>query len=256
MLDRLRRPFFIIALIAAALVLLVELGSPLLSKGSTSASARLQMANKVAPDAQVSQADLPKGDQPPGKAIAYMALVDGQWLLALILSGLPILVPERVQGKIQGVVFLIVGILIVLGSILLALIALALLLIMVALFLAAPFGTIAYICKWGFFDESGAAAMLSLIMLLKLCTVIMLVLSQQGFLKVKSLVLLTLTSLLCNIIIAFLHGLVPGVLVSITDMLGAIVMAILALIWGIVAVIDGIVSVVFVLKGAVTSAVD
>lgn len=252
MIDHLRTPFFIIALIAAALVLLVEVGSPLLSGGPSSASARVQMINKVAPDAEVKQEDLPKGDQPPGKAIAYMALVDGQWLFALCLLVLPIIVPqrfqpERFQGKVQGVAFLIVGILVVLGSILLALIALALLLIMVALFLAAPFGTVAYICKWGFFDESGAATMLSLIMLLKLCTVVMLVLAHQGFLKGKSLVLLTLTSLLCNIIIAFLHGLVPGVLVSITDTLGAIVMAIIAIIWGIVSVIYGIVSIVRVI---------
>src|SRR5262249_51239142 len=162
-----------------------------------------------------------------------------------ILQALQLLKIERLQGKVQGLMILIVGILIVLGSILLALVALGLLLIMVALFLAAPFGTVAYICKWGFFDGSGAAALLSLIMLLKLCAVVMLVLGHQGFLKVKSLVLLMLTSLLCNIIIAFLHGLVPSVLVSITDMLGAIVLAIIAIIWGIVSVIYGIISVVW-----------
>jgi hypothetical protein len=252
MVGNLRTPFFIIALIAAALVVLVELGSPFLIKGvKATQDTQLRLIGKSAPDSGVTAADLPKGDQPPGKAIAYMALVDGQLLFALILQALQVAKIQRLQGKVQGLIILIVGILIVLGSILLALLALGFLLIMVALFLAAPFGTVAYICKWGFFDESGAAALLSLIMLLKLCTVVMLVLAHQRFLQVKSLVLLMLTSLVCNIIIAFLHGLVPSVLVSITDMLGAIVLAILAIVWGIVMVIDGIVSVVWAIKGAV-----
>jgi hypothetical protein len=242
--GNLRTPFFLIALIAAALVLLVELGSPFLVKGERATTAKqLELIKTSTGEADLKAADLPKGDQPPGKAIAYMALVDAQLLFALILQALPLLKIERLQGKVQGLIVLIFYILLVLGSILLAFLALGLLLIMVALFLAAPFGTMAYICKWGFFDESGAATLLSLIMLLKLCTAVMLVLAQQGFLKVKSLVLLILTALLCNIIIAFLHGLVPSILVSITDTVGAIVLAVIAVIWGIAGVIDGIISV-------------
>jgi hypothetical protein len=48
----------------------------------------------------------------------------------------------------------------------------------------------------------------------------------------------------CNILIAFLHGLVPGILVSITDALGALVIAIIAIIWGLILAICGLISVI------------
>jgi len=45
--------------------------------------------------------------------------------------------------------------------------------------------------------------------------------------------LFILTSLLATLIIGYLHGLVPLFLVSITDAIAAIVVAILALLWAI-----------------------
>ena len=53
-----------------------------------------------------------------------------------------------------------------------------------------------------------------------------------------------LTSLLANVIVSFLHGLVPSVLVSITDAIAAIIVAILALIWAIVLLVFSVVSIV------------
>jgi hypothetical protein len=56
--------------------------------------------------------------------------------------------------------------------------------------------------------------------------------------------LLVLTSLVCNLLIAFLHGLVPIVLVSIFDNIGALIVAIIAIIWGIILLILSIPSIV------------
>ena len=47
-------------------------------------------------------------------------------------------------------------------------------------------------------------------------------------------------SLLGNVIITFLHGFPPGFLVSITDVIGAIIVAILAVIWAIFLLIGAI----------------
>ena len=60
--------------------------------------------------------------------------------------------------------------------------------------------------------------------------------------------LLVLTSLLCNIIISFLHGLVPGFLVSITDGVGAIIVAILAIIWLLFLGIGAIIAIIKALQ--------
>jgi hypothetical protein len=56
--------------------------------------------------------------------------------------------------------------------------------------------------------------------------------------------LMVLTSFLAILIISFLHGLVPIILVSITDMIAAIIIGIIAVIWAIVLLIGGIVGLV------------
>ena len=151
-------------------------------------------------------------------------------VLALVLN-------PNVQAKLQGIVTLILSFFLALGSLVLILVAFVKLLIMVALFFAAPFGTIAYLAIWGDFPKSAAAVILSLILLLKLGAAICLPLAQQRFLKLKSLILLIATSFLATIVVSFLHGIVPGPLVSITDALAAIIVGILALIWAVVILI-------------------
>jgi hypothetical protein len=244
MIGRLRRIPFVIALVCAVLVVLVELGSGLFLKGEPGTAADIIKVYPEAADEFDEGVELGEEEAPPGLAIAYMALVDGQWVFVLGLVGLALLIPERFHGRVQGLVTLIFAILLLLGGILLAIVSFVLLLLMVALFLAAPFGTIAYLAKWGFFNTGGAAGTLSTIMLLKLAAVVLLVIAHQRFLQNKGLVLLTLTSLLCNIIIAFLHGLVPIILVSITDALGALVIAIIGIIWALVLAICGLISVI------------
>jgi hypothetical protein len=214
MLERLRRPFFLIAVVLIVLIVLVEAGSSLF------------------PD-------------PPGLAIAYLALIDGLLLLRITIMAFALLVSDRAVSKVQGLVTIIVAILVVLVGIIMALVALALLLFMVTLILATPFGTIAYFAKFADFDRAGAAVLLSLLLTFKLLFVLFLVLAHQRFLQNKGLVLLIVTSIVANLVVAFLHGLVPRFMVSITDALAAIVLAVIAIVW---AVIIGILSIPAVIR--------
>src|SRR5205809_670405 len=99
---------------------------------------------------------------------------------------------------------LVVIVLVVLVAFVMLLVAFVELLVMVTLFLAVPFGTIAYLVLWGFFPVGDAAALLGLLLFLKLVFAALLILAQPRFLQNKGLVLLLVTTLLCNVILAFL----------------------------------------------------
>jgi VanZ family protein len=105
-------------------------------------------------------------------------------------------------------------------------------------------GPIAYLAIYGHLSAVTRPSPLSLITALKLGFVACLVLAHQRFLQNKGLVLIVLTSLLANLIISFLHNFVPIPLVSITDAIGAIVVAILAVIWAIILFIFAIISII------------
>lgn len=225
MLDELRKPFLVIALVLIFLVVLIEAGSSLLL------------------DMGTPGADL-LGAKTPGYGITYLAFLDFFVFYITLLIGLAMIIPERLQGRVQGCVTAIVSFLGCLGTIVAIIICLIMLIIMVTLLLAPIFGTIAYLAIYGHFDRSGAAVTLSLIMGLKLGFVVCLVLAHQRFLQNKSLVLIVLTSLLANLIIGFLHNFLPLPLVSITDAIGALVVAILAVIWAIVLLVFAIISII------------
>ncbi len=219
-----RKPFLFVAIFAALLVVLLETGS----------------AAKIGLHSHASvQFDGPQ----PGKGIPYLALLDGLVLYTALLLGASVVVPDRIQGRVQGIVSLIVGLLTLLTAILLALGALELLALMLSLLVAAPFGTIVYLAMFGDFDTKSAAIVLSLIMTCKLAFAGCLVFAHQRFLQNKGLVVIIVFSLLTNVLIAFLHGMVPGFLVSITDTVGALVLAVIAAIWGLVFLLGSISSV-------------
>jgi hypothetical protein len=227
--DELRKPFFIAALALFLCVILVEVGSAMWLDFGTKETAKL---------ASALNADT------PGYGILYLSFLDSLVFYVVLLIGLALLIPERIQGRIQGCVTLVVTFFGCLGIIVAIFTALLVLIIMVSLLLAPIFGTIAYLAIYGDFDRSGAAVTLSLIMALKFAAAICLVLAQQRFLQNKGLVLLILTSFLGNLIISFLHNFVPIILVSITDAAGGIVVAILAVIWAIFFMIFAIISIV------------
>jgi hypothetical protein len=85
-------------------------------------------------------------------------------------------------------------------------------------------------------------------MSLKLAFAVVLLLAHQRFLQNKGLVLIILTSLLANVILSFLHGIVPRLLVSITDAIGAIVVGILAAVWALIFLIGSIPAIVKALR--------
>jgi hypothetical protein len=185
----------------------------------------------------------------PGVGISGTAMLDVLLVLTMVLMLLVELgVPARVMGRVQGVATVIVSFLTILASFIMLIATIVLLLLMIGLLVATPFGTIVYLAVWGDFSRGGAAATLGLVMVLKLVGAFCLVLYTLQVLKSKSLVLLFACSILLTLVLSFLHGLVPIILVSITDAVGAIVALIVALIWGIYYLISGIISVVKILR--------
>lgn len=254
--DQLRLPLFIVAVVALALAVLVELGAPEILRrlppppGSPAESLRQQLAPEVAErldEADPNELDaLSRREKPPGLAIRALALIDGLALFTVLLIGAALVIPGRIQGQAQGVATLIFALLILVASIIAIFAALSLALLMIALLLAVPFGTITYMVLYGSFNRGAAQVALGLIFALKLGFVVALVLAQQRFLRNRGLVLITLTSLLATVVVSWLHGLPPGFLVSITDAVAAIIVAVLAAIWAIVLLIGAIVA---LLKG-------
>ncbi|MFG1649691.1 hypothetical protein ACGFIE_07165 [Micromonospora sp. NPDC049275] len=235
----LRKPFLLLALVAVTLVVLIEVGSSLLTGGGDATGALL--ANAADLGVEVDGGGI---SEPSGRGTSYLALIDVVALWTTGLFCLSLVVPERVQGRIQGVATLIFSILLILGSLVLLIIAFVELTIMVSLFLAVPFGTLAYLALWGFFPVGEASLLLGLALLLKLVWVVLLLLAQPRFLQNKGLVLLALTTLLCTVVLEFLHRLVPVIVVSILDDVGALVFAIVAIIWGLVLLIGSIPAIV------------
>jgi hypothetical protein len=222
MTENLRLPFFIAALVCLALAVLVELGSlGFVSSGHGHA---------------------------PGLAIAYLALVDAIVLFTFLLMALSLLVGQNLSGRIQGLASLIFAIVVIIGGIVAIFVAVYLLLLMVGLLLAVPFGTIAYLILFGNFDRGTASALLGLIMLLKVVFAICLPLAQQRFLKMTGLLALVLVSLVATVLVAFLQGLPPGVLVSVTDAVAAIVVGIVGVVLAVVTLVFAIVAVVRALR--------
>lgn len=229
MIDTLRKPFFIVALILMALAVMAEMGSGFYDFTAGNGASAYDIAT-------------------PGWGIPYLAVLDGLVLFTILLIGAPLLITDRVHGRIQGIITLIVGFLAFLGSIVMIFTALGLLILMVSLLMAIPFGTAVYMAKYASFAKGPAAVTLSLIMGLKIAFAVFLVLAHQRFLENKGLVLIILTSLLATIILSFLHGFPPRFLVSITDDIGAFIIAILAAIWALFYLIGAIPAVIKALR--------
>jgi len=238
--GELRKPFFFIALVAIGLVLLVDLGAALLIGGQDATASLLTVAQERGIDVGAAGGV----QQPPGRGIPYLALIDVIAFYTAALMGASLLVPEKIQGRVQGVVTLIGSIILIIVSLILLVIAFVEMMIMASLFVAAPFGLMAYLVLWGFFPRGEAAAILALLMFLKLVFAGFLILAQPRFLQNKGLVALVVTSLVATIVVAFLHGLVPIILVSILDDLAAVIIAIIAIIWAIVLLVGSIPAVV------------
>lgn len=254
--DTLRKPFFIAALALLVLALLVELGAVEFLRAPVGNTTSLTALVAGDPDLREALNDLDPNEiqnilsqpKPPGLAIRDLALVDVLLVFTVGLIGASLLISQRLQARVQGCATLIVSLIVLILSIVAIIAALVLLLLMVSLFLAAPFGTLAYLAIYGFFNRAGANVVLGLTLSLKIAAVVCLVLAQQRFLQNRGLVLLILTSLLAALIVGFLHGLVPVILVSITDAIAAIIVSILALIWALFMLIGSLIAVIRALR--------
>ena len=143
--NELRKPFLLVAIVLIALVVLVELGSSLILGGAPAGDALEGQALEL--EVEVDGAS--NVEEPPGRAITYMAMVDGILLYTVLLIGLSLIIPEKVQARAQGVTTLIGSIILIIVGIILLIIAFIELLVMVSLLFAVPFGTIAYLALWG-----------------------------------------------------------------------------------------------------------
>ncbi|MEN8206789.1 MAG: hypothetical protein ABFS24_12370 [Pseudomonadota bacterium] len=218
-----RKPFFIVALVLMVLVVLLETGASFFLDADAVGAV--------------------------GLGIPYLALLDGLLLFGVGLIGLGLILPDRLQGRVQGILTLVVSFLMLLLSLVMIYVALALLMLMVSLLMAVPFGTAVYFAKYADFNTGTAAITLSTIMGLKLGFAVFLLLAHERFLEMKSLVFMLLTSLLASVIVSFLHGFAPaGFLVSITDDIAAIIIAILAVIWALYLLISSIPAVIKALR--------
>ena len=227
--DSLRKPLFLAALVFILLAVLVEVSSVGFLGPAAAAASEFEAL------------------QSPGLGIGYLALVDGILLFSIGLMALGLVIPARIQGRLQGIVNFIFFLLL-LAAIGLIFLASLLLTMMVTLLLAVPFGTIAYMAAFADFNVGAARATLGTIMTLKLAFAVCLVLSNPRFLEVKGLMLLVMLSLLANVIVSFLHGLGPSFIVSILDAVAAIVVGIIGAIWALVSLVGSIPAIIKLIR--------
>ncbi|MFG3698078.1 hypothetical protein ACGF5C_09185 [Micromonospora sp. NPDC047620] len=238
--GELRKPFLLLAMLAVGLALGVEIGAGLLVGGGDAGAALRDSAGALG----VEVAGVSGVSEPSGRGIGYLALLDAVAVWTTGLFCLSLVLPDRVQGRVQGVATLVFSIVLIVVAFVALLVAFVELTVMVSLFLAPPFGTLAYLALWGFFPVGDASVLLGLVLLLKLAWAGLLVAAQPRFLQNKGLVLLALTTLLCTVVLEFLHRLVPVILVSVVDDLGALVFAVVALVWALVLLIGSIPAIV------------
>ncbi len=211
MLERTRFGLFVLGLVCTGCALLVELGSrPILARGLG------------APD-----------DRNPGLGILYVGVFD-----LLLGYTLFLLASEFVPGwrallaRVQAVATFLLSLVAVLAGLLMAWAALTLLSLMLALLLSLPFGPGIYALAWGTFPTGISRLLLGLTMNLKLGGLLLIVLAQPTLLRNRGLVLLAATSLGATALVGLLHAWPAGFLVSLTDAVAALLVALAFILWG------------------------
>lgn len=238
-----RRPQFFLACFALLLVVLVEVGSTTLVGGGGAGPVAAVATN--VPGAQPDMVDGLTGESPPGNGIRYLALVDGYLLFSMVMLALSFCLSQRLYGRLQGVVTLVVSLLWIIGAVVAALAAFGLLMEMFGLLVSSPFGTIVYLASWGFFPVTRAATVLGLLLILKLAFLVLLVFAQQRFLKAIVLMVHIATSFVLQLVLGIVHGWLPFIVVSLGDQLMALLFAVVSLagaIWAFVFSIPAVVN--------------
>jgi hypothetical protein len=183
-----------------------------------------------------------------GLAIPSMQFVDGCLLFTMLLMGLALLLPQHVHAKVQGAITQIFSIVLVITGIAQIFTVLIRLILMVALLFSFPFGTLIYLVVYGHFPRAAMTAMLGGLFLLRILFVVFLLLAHQDFLKNIGLIVYAAVAFIAGLVVSFLYGLVPGILVSITDAIAAIVVSIIGIVLGVVLVIQSVPAIVITAK--------
>lgn len=252
--DRLRRWALWVSLIATGIASGIAVGAGWLISPPPLGERilRLQSNPSNAPSGVDADdlADLSASDfgasagDPPGLGIPNLALPIGLLLCVLVLMVLATLIGHRATSIVNVVVNIVGGLVGIIVGFISAIIAFTMLLMLVALFLAAPFGTLAYLAAFGFFDVDASSAALIAILVFLTLGAVFLVVAQQRVLTNKRLMFFVFLVLGLTLLTLILHTIVPGILVSITDALAALITAIVSLIWGIAMLIGGIIALV------------
>lgn len=188
------------------------------------------------------------GESVRGLGGPYLALLDGILLYLVVLIGIQYLPFKAITARVSSVVTLILSFIALVVTIVLIGIAFGLLLLMLGLLMAVPFGTLAYLAGFADFPRSEAIAALTFVMLLKLFFLVMLALTDIGYLKNKGLMFLVGLSLLATWLTSVLIAWPPPFLSSITDAVAALITAIIALVMLVLIFIMSIVGVVRALR--------
>lgn len=183
---------------------------------------------------------------PPGLGGAYLALLDGILLLTTIVFGAGHLRPDGLVARTATILWLVVSFLGILGALWLAFVAFQAIMLMLALLMSVPFGTAAYFALFDNFPVDPALKALSFLLVLKLGFVVMLAITDIGYLKNKPLMLMAGLSIGATWLTSFLIAFPPGALATITDSVAALITAIIALVMLVLVLIGSIVG---VLKG-------
>src|SRR4029079_16017039 len=139
----LRTPFFILAIVALLIAMALEVGSKFALGGSPISVSDIARKGKteMGADSGIDPKGIEPGASRPGLGIPYLAFLDTLLLLAVGLMGLSLLLPERIHGRIQGIITLVVTFFDIIFSFMAIIAALTLLLTIVGLFPAVPLGT-------------------------------------------------------------------------------------------------------------------
>lgn len=251
-----RQPLQLVAVVLLAIVVCAEVGSGLVrlpsaaDRGELERSMRAEGLDDDEIDDAFDELDtLAEADSPPGRALPALGIVDGLWLLTLLGLLAASVLDHGVQGRIAAPVTLVVSLLLVVGGIVVLFQLVALLFLMLGLFLAAPFGTIAYLARWGGFPRGTAQALLGATLLGKLAVVGLMAASWPRVLREKGYMALVVTSVVLHLVIGFLHGFGPVVITSITDAVAAIVVTIVGIVWAVVVLVGSLVGALRILRG-------
>ena len=180
------------------------------------------------------------GQTPPGRGMPALVLVDALLFAQVIFLGFDALGLGRLARWLNGPGNLVLSVVVIFGGIGLLFAALGLLILMISVLMALPFGPAIYAAIWGGFARGTAMGLLSTTLLLRIIAGLLLVLYDQSMLGKKRLLLLFFSCLVGDLVVSFLLGLVPSLLCSITDAVGALIGAILGIIWAIILLIPAI----------------